>query len=93
MTSLTVVHRRDCGLCEQMVAELVALGRTRALPPVTVVDVDEDAPLARLYGWDVPVLLLDGAEVCRHHLDVAALLARLQGAAGEEAAPQPRSPL
>jgi predicted thioredoxin/glutaredoxin len=67
---LTVVHRQDCDLCDEMLAELEALGRRIPLPAVTVVDVDGDAELLRRYGLNVPVLLLDGSVVCRHRLDV-----------------------
>ena len=67
---LTVVHRHDCELCDEMVAELEALGRKIPLPPVTVVDVDADPELVRRYGLNVPVLLLDGTVVCKHRLDV-----------------------
>jgi predicted thioredoxin/glutaredoxin len=56
-----------------MIAELQALGRTVALPPVDVVDVDSDPELTRRYGLNVPVLLLDGTVVCRHRLDAAEL--------------------
>ena len=66
---LVVVHRQECELCEEMVAELNALGRKVPLPPVTVVDVDSDAELLRRYGLNVPVLLLDGTVVCKHRLD------------------------
>ena len=66
---LTVVHRHDCALCEEMLAELEALGRSVALPPIDVVDVDSDPLLRRRYGLDVPVLLLDGTVVCRQRLD------------------------
>ena len=67
--SLTLVGRRDCELCEQMLHELALLGRTLALPPLEVVDVDTDALLRRRHGLDVPVLLLGGTVVCRHRLD------------------------
>ena len=73
---LTVVSRRDCGLCETMLAELAALAGSIALPPVEIVDVDSDPELLRRHGLHVPVLLLDGTVVCRHRLD-AAELARL----------------
>ena len=63
------MHREDCELCEEMVAELNALGRQIRLPPITVVDVDSDAELVRRYGLNVPVLLLDGTVVCKHRLD------------------------
>jgi predicted thioredoxin/glutaredoxin len=52
-----------------MLAELEALGTTLPLPAVEVVDVDSDPLLKRRYGLEVPVLLLDGAVVCRHRLD------------------------
>jgi predicted thioredoxin/glutaredoxin len=66
---LTVVHRQDCDLCDEMVAELEALGRTIQLPPIGILDVDADPELLRRYGLNVPVLLLDGSVVCRHRLD------------------------
>jgi len=66
---LTIVHREGCDLCDEMVLELQALGRTLALPPVDVVDVDSDPELLRRHGLHVPVLLLDGTVVCRHRLD------------------------
>jgi hypothetical protein len=75
---LTVVHRHDCPLCDEMLAELAALGRTLALPPIDLVDVDSDPHLARRHGLDVPVLLLDGTVVCRHRLDRGELLRLLQ---------------
>jgi predicted thioredoxin/glutaredoxin len=70
---LTVVHRHDCELCDEMLRELQTLGRTLPLPPIDVVDVDSDPVLQRRHGFDVPVLLLDGTVVCRHHLDAAEL--------------------
>jgi predicted thioredoxin/glutaredoxin len=66
---LQVVHRQDCELCDEMLSELQALGRTLSLPPVEIVDVDSDPVLQRRHGFDVPVLLLDGTVVCRHRLD------------------------
>jgi hypothetical protein len=57
-----------------MLAELTALGRRETLPPLSVVDVDEDPELLRRHGLHVPVLLLDGTVVCRYQLDAAELL-------------------
>jgi len=73
MSRLTLLHREDCGLCEEMRAELEVLGRSVALPPLELVDVDSDPELARRYGLNVPVLLLDGTVVCRHRLDAPEL--------------------
>lgn len=71
---LTLVHRQDCELCDQMVAQLTALGRRETLPPLDVMDVDADPVLQRRYGLNVPVLLLDGTVVCRQRLDAPELL-------------------
>ena len=76
---LTVVHRQDCELCDEMLSELRVLGRTIALPPIEVVDVDSDPVLQRRHGLDVPVLLLDGTVVCRHRLDADELRQVLRG--------------
>ncbi len=70
---LTVVHRENCELCDQMLAALARLAQRMSLPPVQVLDVDSDPELTRRYGLDVPVLLLDGSVVCRHQLDEAEL--------------------
>jgi glutaredoxin-like protein DUF836 len=77
---LTVVHRRDCQLCDEMLAELAALARRLPLPPLEVVDVDSDPQLQRRHGLDVPVLLLDGSVVCRHRLDRDELMRLLDAA-------------
>jgi predicted thioredoxin/glutaredoxin len=76
---LTVVHRQNCDLCDEMLSELNALGRTTSLPSIDIVDVDSDPVLQRRHGLDVPVLLLDGSVVCRHRLDAAELKRLLRG--------------
>jgi predicted thioredoxin/glutaredoxin len=75
---LTVMHRRECELCDDMLVDLERLRATVDLPAVEVVDVDSDSELHRRYGLSVPVLLLDGTVVCRHRLDAAELV-RLLG--------------
>ncbi len=87
---LTVVHRHDCALCEAMLAELAALGRSMELPPIEVVDVDLDPLLQRRHGLDVPVLLLDGVVVCRHRLDRSELARLLRHRAAHGAPDGPR---
>jgi len=71
------VHDRQ--LCDEMLAELAALGRQLQLPPLEVVDVDSDPQLKRRHGLEVPVLLLDGTVVCRHRLDPDELRRLLRG--------------
>ena len=77
---ITVVHREECELCEEMLTQLAALGRQIELPPVEVLDVDSDPELTRRYGLNVPVLLLDGGVVCRHRLDAQELVRLLRRA-------------
>ncbi len=84
MSTLTLVHRRDCPLCDEMLAELHELARTLPLPPIETVDVDGDPVLMRRHGLHVPVLLLDGSVVCRHRLDPREL-ERVLRAAGSSA--------
>jgi Glutaredoxin-like domain (DUF836) len=75
---LVVLSREGCGLCQDMLYALAELERSRAIPPVTVVDVDSDAELARRFGLKVPVLLLDGSAICHYTLNSKELL-RLLG--------------
>jgi hypothetical protein len=71
---LVVLSREGCSLCEEMLHGLADLERSQRLPPVTVVDVDSDAGLARQYGLKVPVLLLDGSVICHYTLNSHELL-------------------
>ena len=75
---LVVISREGCGLCEDMLHALAELERARAIPAVSVVDVDSDPELARRFGIQVPVLLLDGSVICHYTLNSNELL-RLVG--------------
>jgi hypothetical protein len=66
---LTVLHRRDCELCDEMLAGLASLRSRLPLPPIELVDVDSDPELKRRHGLHVPVLLVDGTVVCRQRLE------------------------
>ena len=75
---LTVHTRLYCHLCEAMLAAL------RDLQPelgfdLEVRDIDADPALAARYNEAVPVLCLEGREICRHVLDETALRACLAG--------------
>ena len=67
-TKVELYGRGYCHLCEQMAAALRALGVA-----FTEIDVDADPRLDELYGENVPVLLKDGVEVCRHRLTAEAI--------------------
>jgi thiol-disulfide isomerase/thioredoxin len=78
-SGLVLLGREGCGLCDEMQEALAELADSLPLPPLQVLDVDADPALARRYGLDVPVLLLDDAKVCEHHLDPAELRRLLRG--------------
>jgi hypothetical protein len=65
---LELFGRSYCHLCEEMAAALRSLGLA-----FTEIDVDGDPGLDQLYGENVPVLLRDGVEVCRHRLTPEAI--------------------
>jgi glutaredoxin len=60
--------RAYCHLCEEMAQALRRLG-----VDFEEIDVDSDPHLDAVYGEDVPVLLLDEVEVCRHRLTPEAI--------------------
>lgn len=76
--ALTILVRSYCHLCEDMLAALEA-GFPEQRRLIEIVDVDQHGELEARFGELVPVLLLNGVEVCHYHFDGAALAARLAG--------------
>jgi len=69
--NFVVYSRRGCHLCEEMLEQLEPLCRGRAA--LRVEDVDTEPEWADAYGLHVPVLVVDGLEICRYQLDKAAV--------------------
>lgn len=84
MTTLTVYGREYCHLCSDMVEALEALRPGYGFR-LEVVDVDRDEALERRYGTLVPVLAVDGEEICHYFLDRDALDAYFAGVIAERA--------
>ena len=84
MIALTLYTRADCHLCDQMkaVIERVAASAPLALEEV---DIDSDTSLQARYGHDIPVLVIDDAEVARHRVDERRLRELLRNAEGTRA--------
>jgi Glutaredoxin-like domain (DUF836) len=74
---LTLYGRADCELCDEMVAVVERVAGESGLR-VESVDVDGDPRLAAEYGFDVPVLCIDGQKAFQHRVTEAALRARLR---------------
>lgn len=57
-----------CHLCEEARREL-ARADCADLYTYEEVDINSDPELLRRYGWDIPVILIDGAHAFKHRLD------------------------
>ena len=77
MTTLTVLSRSYCHLCDDMIAALRSF-QGRFSFEIQVVDVDSDEALTAAWGDQVPVLLAGEKEICHYFLDEAKLLAYLR---------------
>ena len=62
-----VYSRRGCHLCDEMLEALEPLCRGRA--SLTVSDVDTKPEWQDAFGELVPVLYVDGEEICHYTLD------------------------
>jgi len=69
---LELYTRRGCALCADLYAAAKPIARRYGVA-IREVDIDGNPALREQYGWDVPVLLWRGREVCRHHLDAESL--------------------
>ena len=69
---LVLYTRENCGLCDELMAELAPWLSARNLA-LDVRDVDADPVTRRRFGLKVPVLTVDGVLACYGHLDLAAV--------------------
>jgi glutaredoxin len=56
-----------CHLCDEARQEM-ARAACRDLYTYEEVDINSDPELTRRYGWDIPVVLIDGAHAFKHRL-------------------------
>ncbi|HEY5241957.1 MAG TPA: glutaredoxin family protein [Polyangiaceae bacterium] len=79
--AVTLYTRVHCHLCD-VVKDLLDEVRAERPFDLTIVDVDTDRELVRLYGEEVPVVLIDGRKSFKLRVDPAALRAALDRAEG-----------
>jgi len=72
MTTLTLYHRQECHLCDQMIDKLEPLAKQFDFTLVYV-DIDADPALKQRFNVKVPVLMFKDDVVCCHFLDEKAL--------------------
>lgn len=76
--ALTLLGRDGCHLCVDMRSALKPwIARFDLI--VQEIDIGGKPELEARYGWDIPVLLAGGGEICRHFLDEGALQSWLEG--------------
>jgi glutaredoxin len=78
---VTLYSRPGCHLCDEMKA---LVGRVARSHPVTLqeIDISKDAELERLYGLEIPVLIVNGRKAAKYRISEEALVRILR--AGEE---------
>lgn len=69
---LQLYTRAGCHLCEALLAAARPIA-DRHGAAIESIDIETDLELLRRYRLDIPVLALDGDEICRHRLDADAL--------------------
>jgi glutaredoxin len=77
VSSVVVYSRADCHLCEQALAGLRTL-REQLSFELREVDISSDESLHRTYFDRIPVVAVDGEELCEHFLDEARVRERLE---------------
>lgn len=80
MASFTLYGRAWCHLCDDMKAELEPLAAEFGAD-IEWIDIDTDPKLEARYDERVPVLVLDGAELCHYRLDALRVRAALEARA------------
>ncbi len=77
--TVTLYTREGCHLCEVVKGVIDQVQRERPFD-LTIVDVDTDPELVRLYGDEVPVVVIDGRKAFKYRVDAAAFRERLDRA-------------
>jgi glutaredoxin len=80
MASFTLYGRAWCHLCDDVKAELESLAAEFGAD-IEWIDIDTDPTLEARYDERVPVLLLDGTELCHYRLDALRVRAALEARA------------
>jgi hypothetical protein len=65
-----IYTRPGCHLCDEAKAE-IARADCPHLFDLEEIDIDSDPRLASLYGYDIPVITIDGAHAFKHRLTSA----------------------
>jgi glutaredoxin len=67
---VTLYKRADCHLCAEAKREILA-AKCEGQYFLQEIDIDTDPALARRYGWDVPVVAINGIDTFKHRFTAA----------------------
>ncbi|HYB22165.1 MAG TPA: glutaredoxin family protein [Solirubrobacteraceae bacterium] len=79
MARITVYSKPDCHLCEEAMAILHKLAQELDFT-LEERDITAEEALHRAYFERIPVVLLDGEELCEYHVSEALVRERLESA-------------
>ncbi len=74
---IEIYSRPGCHLCDDAKAVIEPLIRKYSIN-LKVTDVDSDSALREAYGWEIPVVMINGEEAFRHRVDSAELERKLK---------------
>ncbi|HZR27061.1 MAG TPA: glutaredoxin family protein [Vicinamibacterales bacterium] len=80
-TQLTIYSRPGCHLCDEM-KQVVASVAERFELAITEINIDTDPELEKMYGWEIPVLLIEGVKIAKYRISEEQLTRALAGRAG-----------
>lgn len=76
---VTLYTRPGCHLCEEAKAAIAPI-LLECGAVLHEVNIDDDAALKELYGWDVPVIFIGCHKAAKHRVDVGKFRRQLQEA-------------
>ena len=74
---IEIYSRPGCHLCDEAKAVIMPFC-SRYPIELIVTDVDSNEGLSRAYGWDIPVIIIEGQEAFRHRVDSGAMERKLK---------------
>jgi glutaredoxin len=81
MPVVTLYTKPGCGLCEEA-EEVIETVRLRIPFELLRINILDDLADYERYKHDIPVILVNGREIARHHLIESQLVDALSGAGG-----------
>ena len=80
---ITIYSRPGCHLCDEMKAVVErVIARQTPSPDVQVVDISTDPNLEALYGFEIPVLMVNGRKAAKYRVTEEEMTRLLQARAG-----------